>query len=734
MPSFLSGSGDEGDPTPQVRRRRILIADDDTTSRVLMRAAFEESGFLVVEAEDGVAAIELFTTREPDLVVLDVMMPRMDGFEACIELRRQSTETPILLLTGLDDLASINRAYAVGATDFATKPINWILLSHRLRYLLRSAEALASERRNKGRLETAQRIAQLGYWERRLDSIHLRCTPEIMAILGDDPLTRTLTVGEFMSRIHEDDRTRVEEREEALIRSGESSGIDFRIVRPDGRLRYVRQETEVSTMKDGRAATLVGTLQDVSERREAEDRARFLAHHDPLTRLPNRAGFLHWLESRVGGPHDTHLAVLCFDVDQFSRINETMGRNLGDIVLQRLAERLQGEALTFQRSEQGPGGLIAAHFGGDKFMFATTGLSRDEDVAVVARGIQAAMRQPFVLDRRELFASISAGLCLFPRDGKNAEELVANAESAVRHAKSESRGSCRFFSRAENHRTAQALSVESDLRRAVERGELRLHFQPQIDPVLNTIVGVEALLRWQHPSRGLLAPQEFMDVAEDTGLIVPMGEWVLRTACEQMNELRESGIAPCAVSVNLSPRQLRDKGLTSTIQRILQRTGLPARYLELEITETGLMGQALSEISVLHELKALGARISIDDFGTGYSSLSYLTRLPIDTLKIDKSFISECTEKSAAASIVRTIIAMSSSLHLTTIAEGVEREAQLNLLMESGCHLVQGFLVAKPLPLTSLAKWMRDWAQTHSASGTRAGHDPRRNGSEPSPA
>jgi diguanylate cyclase (GGDEF)-like protein len=408
---------------------------------------------------------------------------------------------------------------------------------------------------------------------------------------------------------------------------------------------------------------------------------------------------------------------VCFDVDRFSRINETMGRNVGDQALQRFGERLLNEALSFVRDEQGRKELIFAHIGGDKFLLGALGLAGDEDVALVARGMQAAMRHPFVLGRREIFASVSAGLSLFPRDGANAEELIANAESAVRHAKADARGSLHFFSLARNHQTAHSLTVENGLRRAIERDELRIHFQPQMDAVLNEMVGVETLVRWQHPERGLLAPAEFIHVAEETGLIVPIGEWVLRTACEQMQELQRNGVGPFMVGVNLSPRQLRDKELIPTIKRILERTGFPARGLDFEITETGMMSQALTEISVLHELKKLGANISVDDFGTGYSSLSYLTRLPIDTVKIDRTFVSECTEKGGAASIVQAIIAMAGSLRLATIAEGVTTSAQVDLLQQSGCRFVQGFLFGKPMPVDALGRWLKNLAATNSEAG-----------------
>ncbi len=708
MPSFLPSSGPDTDVTGRIRRRRILVADDDATSRVLMRAAFEESGFVVTEADNGEKAVELFHAQRPDLVVLDVVMPKMGGFEACTEMRRHSSHTPILMLTGLDDIGSINRAYAVGATDFATKPINWVLLGHRLRYLLRSSDAMASVQKNKSRLEAAQRIAQLGYWERDLESVHLRCSREVHAVLGTDPNRRTVTRVEFLELVHPEDRASFEEREGNVVLTGESAGFDFRVLRADGRVRYVRQETEVSRAREGKVLALAGTLQDITERKEAEDRARFLAHHDPLTRLPNRAFLLEWLHKRLDRGRETGLAVLCFDVDRFSRINETMGRGAGDLALQRFGERLLNEALSFERGGQGRSELVLAHVGGDKFLLGAVGLSGDEDVALVAQGMQASMRHPFVLERRETFASVSAGLSLFPRDGATAEELMANAESAVRHAKNEARGSCHFFSRDENHQTARKLSIENGLRRAIERDELRLHFQPQIDTVRNVLVGVEALVRWQHPERGLLSPAEFIGVAEETGLIVPIGEWVLRAACEQMQELRRAGGASFTVSVNLSPRQLRDKDLIPAVSRILERTGFPARCLDFEITETGMMGQALSEISVLHELKKLGANISVDDFGTGYSSLSYLTRLPIDTVKIDKAFIDDCTEKSGSASIVNAIIAMATSLRLATIAEGVTTDAQVEVLRDSGCRFVQGYLFGKPMPLETLQRWIHE--------------------------
>lgn len=670
-----------------------------------MRAAFEESGFLVAEASTGKEAVEAFVNRPPDLVVLDVVMPTMDGFEACLELRRQCARTPILMLTGLGDLESINRAFAVGATDFATKPINWVLLGHRLRYLLRTADAMAALRKNESRLETAQRIAHLGYWERDCDSVHLRCSPQMHVILGTDPDGSAFTRDAFVSLIHPHDRSFFEAQEHAALTGAEPSGADFRILRADGRLRHVRLETEVCRSRDGKIASLAGTLQDVTERREAEDRARFLAHHDPLTRLPNRACLLEWLEERMARGREAGLAVLCLDVDRFSRINESMGRGWGDMALQRFGERLLNEALAFTRREGGLSEVILGHGGGDKFFLGAVGLKNEDEAIMVARGMQGAMRDPFVLERKETFASISVGLSLFPRDGETGEELLASAESAVRHAKT-NRGACHFFSPADSQGTTRSLSVENGLRHALDRSEFRLHYQPQVDTLGNTVVGVEALLRWQHPDRGLLPPSEFIDVAEETGLIVAIGEWVLRTACEEMRMFEPADLPAFRVGVNLSPRQLRDRELIPAFTRVFDHSGFPASRVDFEITETGMMSQALTEIGVLHQLKELGARISVDDFGTGYSSLSYLTQLPIDTVKIDRGFIHECTDKGGAASIVSAIIAMATSFRLATIAEGVTTEAQVQLLQQTGCRVVQGFLFGRPMPAEALERWM----------------------------
>jgi len=298
--------------------------------------------------------------------------------------------------------------------------------------------------------------------------------------------------------------------------------------------------------------------------------------------------------------------------------------------------------------------------------------------------------------------------------------LMANAEAAVRQAKARTRGSFRFFSMAENRKSARRLSLASDLRHALERDELRLHYQPQLESASGAVVGIEALIRWQHPVRGLIGPSEFIEVAEESGLIVPIGEWVIRNACEQAQGLRASGVDPFVVGVNLSPRQIRDKGLVPAIRDALQRTGLPASHLDIEITETGLVGESRLEIDVLCEIKRLGASISVDDFGTGYSSLSYLTRLPIDGVKIDKSFIGECVTKSASASIVRAIMAMAGSLDLTTVAEGVESEAQRAWLMKEGCRLIQGFLVAEPMPMGALQEWMARRARPNDAQAARA--------------
>ncbi len=449
---------------------------------------------------------------------------------------------------------------------------------------------------------------------------------------------------------------------------------------------------------DGRVLSVITLAQDVTETRATEQRLKFLAYHDDLTGLPNRALFQDRLQHAVAEARRTGRAVgvLLLDLDHFKGVNDTLGHDAGDRVLAEAAERL---GACIRESD------TVARFGGDEFAVLLGDLAEPANAFAIAQKLLDACSTPFApAAGHEVFLGASVGVTFFPTDSDDPETLVKQADSALHHAKAQGRNNFQFYSAEFTARAQARIVVEAGLRRALERGEFVLHYQPKVDAPTGRVTGMEALIRWQHPERGLLAPGEFIAVAEDSGLIVPIGAWVLEEACRQARAWRDGGLPPLRLAVNLSPRQFRQKALVDRIGAVLDRTGFPAALLELEITESVLMDQDARVSEVFTGLKALGVSISIDDFGTGYSSLSYLRRFPVDTLKIDRSFVREVPVNLDDVAIVRAVISMARSLRLTTVAEGVETEDQMRFLRAEGCDGLQGWLHGRPMPPDEFAR------------------------------
>jgi diguanylate cyclase (GGDEF)-like protein len=433
-------------------------------------------------------------------------------------------------------------------------------------------------------------------------------------------------------------------------------------------------------------------LEELVRQRTAE--LNHLAYHDALTDLPNRVLFEDRLTQALilAERNRQTLGILFLSLDRFKKIHDTLGRAIGDRLLQKVAERL--------RSSAHPGETVA-RFEGDEFALLLTqiGGTESEDVVEVIYQINESLKLPFVIDDHELFTTVSIGISLYPDDGADAPTLLKNADAALYRAREQGGDNYQFYTADMNAKAMKRLTLENSLRRALERSEFEVYYQPVLDINTRKIVGMEALLRWHHPELGLVQPAEFIPLAEDTGMIVPIGEWALRTACTQGKSWQEAGFAPLTLAVNLSARQFQQQNLSEVIARILQETGLNSHDLELELTESSIMKNAESAVRTLGELKAMGVKIAIDDFGTGYSSLGYLKRLPIDTLKIDRSFVRDITTDPDDAALVMAIITLAHNLRLKVIAEGVESEEQLSFLHLLRCDEWQGYLFSRPLPV-----------------------------------
>jgi diguanylate cyclase (GGDEF)-like protein len=695
------------------------VVDDDPVVRMLARRAVAALGFDVIEAEDGPGAIRAVDRSRPDFILLDVEMPDLDGFETCEALRQRGADRdiPIVIVTGHTDAATMMRAFEVGATDFATKPVDWKLLQHRIRFLMRAYDAfgelretLADLRDSQQRLANAQRLARLGHWEWIAGESDMLWSDEVYRILGLDQRPGVATLPAFLAAVHPEDRPALEKLLLTPDPEPHAWALEHRIVLASGEERCVQQEGERSRAAPGGIERIAGTIQDVTERRRAEEQIRFLAYYDGLTALPNRRMLAthlgRTLEWAAQGRHK--VALLLLDLDRFQRINDNLGHETGDDLLCAVAQRLLSCVRTNDLvSRVAPEGALVSRLGGDEFSAVIKGIGSAEDAAQVARRLLEALRVPFPIRGNELVMSASVGISLFPEDGSDAEVLLRKADAAMRHAKSCGQDSFQFFAPHMNETSMRKLRLESRLREALDREELRVVYQPQLDLRTGSISGAEALVRWDSPELGMLLPAEFVPVAEETGLIERLGEWVLRTACKQRSGWERSARANLRLAVNVSLRQLLRPGLVEVVQQALRDSRMEARSLELEITETALLSQEPAVVETLERLSELGVQLALDDFGTGYSSLSHLVRFPIDILKVDKTFVSDIGSGGPGKTIVAAVIAMGHRLGLRVVAEGVETEQEVEFLRAQGCDAYQGFLLADPLEGERLSAWIR---------------------------
>ncbi|MGA2648516.1 MAG: EAL domain-containing protein, partial [Candidatus Sulfotelmatobacter sp.] len=446
--------------------------------------------------------------------------------------------------------------------------------------------------------------------------------------------------------------------------------------------------------------TLLGTARDITERKVAQERVQYLAYYDDLTGLPNRTLLQDRLAKALAGArrHKQKIALLFLDLDRFKDINDSLGHSVGDLLLKGLAERLKRWA-----REQD----TVARLSGDEFVLMLTHVKDVPDVAVAAERLMDVITAEFVVQGHTLSVSCSVGISIFPEHGMDAETLIKNADAAMYCAKDNGRNSFRFFTADMNAQVVERLTLERSLRLALDKRELFLVYQPQVDIASGRISGLEALLRWQHPELGLVPPDKFIRVAENSGLILPIGEWVLRTACAQARKWQEEGLPAVTMAVNVSAVQFRQEDFCDLIKRVLHETGLAPQYLELELTESLLLANAELTLSVVHELRDMGVTLAIDDFGTGYSSFSYLKQFRVNKLKIDRSFIRDIALNPDDAAITTAIISMAKSLHLKVIAEGVEDEAQMSFLRAHQCDEIQGYYFSKPLAVDKAADKLR---------------------------
>lgn len=674
----------------------VLIVDDDAMTRMLVVEALEPEGFSVEEAASGAEGIEAFQRLRPDIMLLDVSMPGMDGFECCKWIRGlpDGARIPIVVLTGNDDDESISRAFEVGATDFVSKPMRWKLLAYRVRYLLRAGAVLKDLAHSQASLAFAQELAHVGSWEYGTGSTEGSWSPELYRILGLDPETDLSNFDSLIQRVPEDERPQLIHLFMSLHAEGTRYGLEHRIVRPDGSERFVFQQAEALCEQD-RTVLLRGTLQDITERKLHEARIEYLANHDALTDLPNRNLLSDRIAQSIAQAHRAghKMVAMVLDLDRFKFINDNFGHPVGDGLLKAVATRLKAVVRE---------GDTVARLGGDEFVIMLSGLTAPEDIEIIARKVLDAFSYPFVVEGYELRVTTSIGVSVYPEDGLSSDTLLKTADAALYSAKDKGRNCFQFYTREMGVQVEEQAELENALHQAVSLHELELYYQPKVDLKSGRVSGVEALLRWRRPGIGLIQPNSFIPLAEETGLIIPIGEWVLRTACAQAKAWHDAGHPDLTMAVNVSARQLRQQNIPELVRSVLADSGLAAEYLELELTESVLIRDKETVVKALRQLKEIGVVLALDDFGTGYSSLSYLKEFPFDVVKIDRSFICDVINDVDGASLTRSIIAMAESLHMTTVAEGVETEDQLSFLNTNRCDTMQGYYFSRPLPTSEM--------------------------------
>ena len=697
----------------------VLVVDDEPLMREMLEITLEDEGFAVESAADGVAGLAAFERLRPDLVLTDANMPLMNGFELCAALRALplGRHIPILMLTAAGDSQSIRRAFTNGATDFATKPLQEDLIGYRLRYLLEASRNMRELARSEGRLANAQRIGRIGHWDLDLGSDLMTVSDEVCSIIGTTRSKSPRSGKTLMQFVHPEDRAQALQWLLGVVTGVAPASFECRILRPDGEVRHAVIQAEVMADAGGRATRLEGILQDVSDRRQAEERIRYLAMYDGLTGLPNRRLCAEQLAGALARAtrHTTPLAVMIVGLDGFKQINEARGHATGDKLLMKVGERLRRcmrDSDQVARVDTGPQPQEGvARLAGDTFGLVLGELARAEDATGVAVRLQEYLAQPYFIDEQTLYITACLGIAILGIDGDNPDDLLKNAESAMHAAKQSGHNALRFFTATMNADAAGKLALANELRRAIGKQQFSLHFQPQVDLQSGRIIGAEALIRWDHPQLGRVAPFDFIPLAEELGLIVEIGEWVTRTACLAAQAWQRPGMPAVSVAVNVSPKQFREPGMLQMVERALKESGLPPACLELEVTEGVMIGDPEATIANMLALRALGVQLAIDDFGTGYSSLSYLKEFPIQRLKIDQSFVRGLDVDLQSASIAHAVIVLGHALNLRVVAEGVETAVHLARLAELGCDEIQGYLVAKPMPEAQFVQMLHsDWS------------------------
>ncbi len=693
-----------------INEQKILIVDDDPIVLKSLKDLLTVRGYNTNTAIGGQEAICQLDQNVFDLVLLDLHMPYVNGHDVMAHISKQNIKTSVIVVSGETSFEAAKNACSQGAYDFLRKPyatdeliitINNALKDKRLQKQNRfiQQQLTESERLHRYLVNTSPDIIYVLNQEGHFTFINER----IESLLG---FSKETLIGKHYSfLVHHDDMEKAKYVfNERRIGNRASKNIELRLkCKDDNADHHFNTRTisiELSSMgmyddeenSHNRYLGTYGIARDVTERKQAEETINFQAYHDLLTKLPNRALLHDRLSLAISQAkrNNEKLAVMFLDLDRFKNINDSLGHMIGDELLQQVSSRLkdcirEGDTL--------------ARFGGDEFTLLLPKITDSRsDPAMLAEKITNALKQPFLIDGHELYVSTSIGIAVYPQDGTQIEHLIKHADIAMYHVKGQGKNGYQFYSNEMNAPYFEKLSLETGIHKALDNDEFELVYQPQINLRSGEIVGVEALLRWEHPEHGTIPPAEFIPFAEESGMIVDIGKWVISRAAEELAKWKQAGLPGIRMAINMSARQLVEPDIVSYIVSTLKKHKLHGDTFEIEITENAIMDDMDSIIRKLNDLSKFGITIAIDDFGTGYSSLSYLHKLPIQTLKIDRTFLKESRINKGDNTIINTIVAMAKGLHLNVVAEGVETHAQLDYLRQIDCSEAQGFLFGKPLP------------------------------------
>lgn len=688
----------------------ILVIEDDSGFAELMQSTLADEGYACRNFVCGRDAFEWLAANSAALIILDYTLPDMTGAALIERMRELGMSTPFVMVTGRDDASLAVEMMKTGACDFMLKDTTFLdrlpavvsraLHEEETRKKLERAEM--SLRQSEARLARAQKIARMGSWEWNIASGEIYWSDELYHIFGLTPGEPAIIDIEWLyTLIVPVDLPAFKKAVLNSIKTCQPFNIVYRIATRNAGEIVVTSQGEVECDDAGRACLLSGTTLDITARIRAESEIQQLINYDTLTGLPNRSLLHDRLHQAIAqsAREKYLLGVLVLDLDRFKGVNETLGHKAGDKLLKSVGKRLQA---CVRDSD------TLARLGGDEFVALLVGVTHEEGITTVAKKILAIVSEPVYIDGHEIYSTCSIGIAVYPMDGDDSHTLLKHADLAMYQAKELDRNNFQFFSRDMNIKVLERMMLENSMRKALERDEFFLVYQPQVDARTGRITGMEALLRWQHPDLGLLAPDKFIYLAEDNGFIISLGEWVLRTACRQNKIWQDLGLPAVRVAVNLSAKQFGQYHLDEVIASTLLDTGLEPQWLELEITESTIMKDAEKNTAILQKFKEMGITLAIDDFGTGYSSLSYLKLFPLTRLKIDRAFVRDITTNPDDAAIAEIIIDIARTLKLSVIAEGVETRAQMQFLSFNNCVEMQGYLFSRPVRAEEFANLLRN--------------------------